>query len=246
MTGVMPGGLPRRPECDNLPLHGGQGTLPPGPAPGTRPPYPLWQHVSDRLFELLRSELARRPGWRASVPPGVRRAAVALLLRPAAGELELLLIKRAVRRGDPWSGHMALPGGRRDPGDADDAATAVRETREEVGIDLDAVGRPLGSLDEVAPRSGAPQLVVSPFVFAVPPDTSATPNAEVEAAVWIPLRELAHPDAATEHLLETVTGDPRRFPAIGTRGYVIWGMTHRILSNFIEVAAPLLGPERVS
>ncbi|MBV9772872.1 MAG: CoA pyrophosphatase [Gemmatimonadetes bacterium] len=201
--------------------------------------------MPDRQLELLRSELARRPGTRAVVAASVRRAAVALLLRPAAGELELLLIKRAERRGDPWSGHMALPGGRRDPEDADDAATALRETREEVGIDLATVGRPLGSLDDVAPRSGAPQIVVSPFVFAVPPATHATPNAEVEAAVWIPLREIAHPDAATEHLLETVTGDPRRFPAIGTRGYVIWGLTHRILSNFIEVASPLLGPEHV-
>lgn len=193
---------------------------------------------------MLHAALSRRPGRRDS-PPGVRRAAVALLLRPAGGELELLLIKRAVRAGDPWSGHMALPGGRRDPGDADDAATAVRETREEVGIDLDRTGHPLGSLDDVAPRSGAPRIVVSPFVFGVPADTHATPNAEVEAALWIPLRELAHPDAATEHLLETVTGDPRRFPAIGARGHVVWGLTHRILSDLLEVASPILGPERV-
>ncbi len=168
---------------------------------------------------------------------------MALLLRPAPADVELLLIKRAERAGDPWSGHMALPGGRSEPGDADAAATAVRETREEVGIDLDRVGTPLGSLDELAPRSGAPRILVSPFVFAVPGDTEAAPNEEVEAAVWIPLGELAHPDAAAEHLLETVTGDPRSFPAIGARGYVIWGLTHRILADFMEVALPLLHPE---
>ena len=168
---------------------------------------------------------------------------MALVLRPAPGELDLLLIKRAVRAGDPWSGHMALPGGRSEPGDPDARATAMRETWEEVGIDLARGGSPLGSLDELGPRSGAPPILVSPHVFAVAPETVATPNAEVEAALWIPLRELAHPDAATEYLLETLTGDPRRFPAIGARGHVIWGLTHRILHNFMEVAAPLLEGE---
>ncbi|HEV2148702.1 MAG TPA: CoA pyrophosphatase [Longimicrobiaceae bacterium] len=168
---------------------------------------------------------------------------MALVLRPAGPDLELLLIKRAVRAGDPWSGHMALPGGRRDPGDADALATAVRETREEVGIDLAASGAPLGALDDLAPLGGAPRIVVSPFVFGAEPGVMATPNHEVEAAVWIPLRELAHPDSATEHLLEVMTGELLRFPAIGTRGYVIWGMTHRILDGFLGIAIPLLEKE---
>ncbi|HEX2094888.1 MAG TPA: CoA pyrophosphatase [Longimicrobiaceae bacterium] len=198
--------------------------------------------MHDFPLELLRDRLAARPARRASDPEAAR-AAVALVLRPAPEDIELLLIKRAVRVGDPWSGHMALPGGRSEPGDADASATAVRETREEVGIDVTVWGPPLGSLSDVAPRSGAPRIVVSPFVFAVPAETVATPNPEVEAAVWIPLRELAHPDAATEYLLGTVTGDPRRFPAFGTRGYVIWGLTHRILTDFLEVALPLPEPE---
>lgn len=188
-------------------------------------------------LEDLREALSRRPPRLA--PEGVEapRAAVALVLRPAGAEVELLLIKRAERQGDPWSGHMAFPGGRRDPGDVDARATAVRETHEEVGIDLDVVGVPLGALDEVHPVSGAPPIVISPFVFAAPAEVVAVPNHEVEAAVWIPLSELAHPGLATEHLLETVTGVTRRFPAIGTRGYVIWGLTHRILQEMLEIAA---------
>lgn len=200
--------------------------------------------MHDPRLQLIRDALARRPGLRAGDAPGTPCASVALVLRPAHAELELLLIKRAERAGDPWSGHMALPGGRRDPGDPDEEATAVRETLEEVGIDLAGRGIALGALDDLVPRGGAPRIVVSPFVFGVPAGTVATPNSEVDAAVWIPLRELAHPDAATEFLLEAVTGEdsPRRFPAIGTRGYVIWGMTHRILDDFLALALPLVGP----
>lgn len=164
---------------------------------------------------------------------------MALLVRPEPTDLELLLIKRTIRPGDPWSGHMAFPGGRRDPGDADDVATAVRETREEVGIDVAANDALLGVLDVVRPRAGAPPVTVSPYVFSVPPETRSTPNDdEVELTVWIPLRELLVPGAATEYL-HRVGGDrDLRFPAFGYRGYVIWGLTHRILSRFLELAAP--------
>jgi 8-oxo-dGTP pyrophosphatase MutT (NUDIX family) len=221
--------LPGRAGCDNLRGRGGQDT------PGACYPFPA-PDVLDPRLATLRETLSRRPRRLAAEGMEAPRAAVALVLRPAGKEIELLLIKRAERAGDPWSGHMALPGGRRDPYDPDSRFTAVRETREEVGIDLDAVGVPLGALDEVHPVSGAPRIVISPFVFAAPAGVIATPNPEVEAAVWIPLSELAHPGAAMEHLLETVTGDPRRFPAIGARGYVVWGLTHRILQDFLESA----------
>lgn len=160
---------------------------------------------------------------------------MALLLRPTADEIELLLIKRAEFPGDPWSGHMALPGGHREENDPDPLHTALREVREEVGICLSRENA-LGSLDDAAPATEAFSMVISPYVFAAPPGATATPNAEVEAAVWIPLSELAHPGAATEHLLEMTSGNPRRFPAIGTRGYVIWGLTHRILVHFLDIA----------
>lgn len=52
------------------------------------------------------------------------------------GDPEVLFIKRATREGDRWSGHVALPGGGRDPSDVDDRAVAIRETMEEVGLDL--------------------------------------------------------------------------------------------------------------
>jgi len=163
-------------------------------------------------------------------------ASVALLVRPARTTLELLLIQRSERAGDPWSGHMAFPGGRRDPGDADPLATAVRETHEEVGIDVGRYGRLLGALDPVRP-GGGPQLVVSPFAFAVPAGTPAQPNYEVRAALWIPVHDLVDPDAAREYLHEVGAGTPRRFPALTWGEYTIWGLTHRILSQFLDLAA---------
>ncbi|HEX8907377.1 MAG TPA: CoA pyrophosphatase [Longimicrobiaceae bacterium] len=203
--------------------------------------------VDDPRIAALEAALASRPPFRA--PPGAVkwRAAVALLLRVAAdGEVELLLIHRAEREGDPWSGHMALPGGRMQEEDADLAATAARETLEEVTIDVRAGGRLLGELDELAPRSApVPSIVVAPFVFHVPADVEPRPNHEVQVAVWVPVRELLHPDAVTEYLHELAEGKTMSFPAFDARGYVVWGMTHRILSGFLELyaAATSRGPE---
>lgn len=194
--------------------------------------------MTDPRITALEAALASRPPFRAPPEAAAWRAAVALLLRVRAGGVELLLIRRAERPGDPWSGHVALPGGRMQEGDADLRQTAARETREEVGIDVSAGGRLLGELDELAPRSVLlPSVVVSPFVWEVPADAEPVPNHEVQAAEWIPVEALLHPDAATEYLHEIPGATPRRFPAFDARGYVVWGMTHRILAGFLETYA---------
>ena len=162
-------------------------------------------------------------------------ASVALVVRPQPRDLELLVIKRATRVGDPWSGHMAFPGGRREPRDRSDRETAERETQEEVGIELERAGRLLGPLQPVAPRAGGPLIVVTPFVFAVPADVAVTSNHEVAAAFWIPLAQLSEPGAATEYLHALEDGEELRFPAIAYESLVIWGLTHRIMSEFLEV-----------
>jgi 8-oxo-dGTP pyrophosphatase MutT (NUDIX family) len=193
--------------------------------------------VTDPRIAALEAALASRPPFRAPPEAVAARAAVALLLRVRAGEVELLLIRRAERPGDPWSGHMALPGGRAQAEDAGLADTAARETREEVAIDVRDGGRLLGELDELAPRSarGLPSIIVSPFVFHVPETAEAAPNEEVQLAVWIAVRELLHPDAVTEYLHELAEGRTMAFPAFDARGYVVWGMTHRILTGFLEL-----------
>ncbi len=167
-------------------------------------------------------------------------ASVALVVRPDPDDLELLVIKRATRSGDPWSGHMALPGGRRDPDDASARITAERETQEEVGIDLANNGCLLGRLSPVWPGSGAPVIIVSPFVYSVPSTTRVTTNYEVAAAYWIGLEHLTSPQAATEYLHRVAGGPELRFPAIAYESHVIWGLTHYIMSEFLEIVGPVI------
>jgi 8-oxo-dGTP pyrophosphatase MutT (NUDIX family) len=194
--------------------------------------------LNDPRLAGLRLALCRHAPRRIRDYPGLSRAAVALVVRPARADLEMLLIKRAPRVGDPWSGHMALPGGRQEPRDADPLTTAARETFEEVGIDLRTSGRQLGALDDVQPvGAGVPPIVISPFVFAVPQATRPTPNLEVEAAMWVGLRELSDPAARAEYLHPFADGRFLRFPALAYRGETIWGLTYRILSQFMGLAA---------
>ncbi|HET7234063.1 MAG TPA: CoA pyrophosphatase [Longimicrobium sp.] len=199
--------------------------------------------MTDARIAALEAALASRPPLRAPAAPGQARAAVALLLRVHDGRLELLLIRRAEREGDPWSGHMALPGGRWQAEDAGMAATAARETLEEVGIDVSA-GRLLGELDVLAPRSARiPSIAVSPFVYHVPADVEPRLNHEVQLALWIAVDDLMHPDAVTEYLHDLADGNTLTFPAFDARGYVVWGMTHRILTGFLELYAQTESPE---
>lgn len=189
--------------------------------------------MSDTPFDRLERFLAVRQ-HREFDPGDLPLASVALVLRPGESGPEILLIRRAERAGDPWSGHMALPGGRQDPTDADAEAAAARETLEEVALDL-RQGRLLGRLDQVRPVSKrAPRILVSPFVYAVAGDQPLAPNREVAMALWVPLAELGSPSAVTEFLYEMEDGTRVAFPAYGAGDHVIWGLTYRILTGFIR------------
>lgn len=188
--------------------------------------------MSDPRFAALQRAFERVPGMPA--PPRELEAAVALLLRPGT-DLDLLLIRRAESERDPWSGHVALPGGRRDPTDPDLAATAIRETREEVGVDLRRDGRMLGQLPPVAPANRRlPSLSITPYVFGVAPGGELDLSEhEVDAAVWVPLSDLRDENAAGEILIE-MEGAARRFPSLTWQEYVVWGLTLRVLHHFFD------------
>lgn len=187
----------------------------------------------DLRIEALRRALRAAPATPA--PARELEAAVALLLRPGT-DLDLLLIRRAQRETDPWSGHVALPGGRRDPDDADLVHTARRETLEEVGVDVAMDGALLGQLEPVAPSSGRlPSLSITPYVFVVGHEPELTLSEhEVDAAVWVPLAALRDERAAGEILIE-IEGGSHRFPSLTYEDYVVWGLTLRVLHHFLDV-----------
>lgn len=170
--------------------------------------------------------------------PGSQPAAVALVLVPDRTGLTALFIRRAERAGDPWSGQVALPGGRREPADSDLLATAIRETREETGVDL---GRAelLGALDDLHPRtSSLPPVAVRPFVFALLERPALVPDVEVERAFWLSLATLAEPGVYRD---VTVTARGTAFTVSGYQvsGEVIWGLTERILTPFLQLIGVL-------
>jgi 8-oxo-dGTP pyrophosphatase MutT (NUDIX family) len=185
------------------------------------------------IVRLLRS-LVERPGRAADVDREVRRAAILLTLRAREdGEPEVLMIKRADAEGDPWSGHIALPGGRMEPGDLDLSVTAVRETWEETGVDVARDGRLLGFLDDLMPRSPTiVPIVIRPYVALVRADVAIVASHEVAAAFWVPLSALRTPASwrtGTVH----VRGADRRVSVFQHGEYTVWGLTERVLRQFL-------------
>lgn len=186
----------------------------------------------------LHRRLGRRPGRPlpgVDAPDPTRsRAAVAAVLRDTVGGVEVLLIRRSEREGDPWSGHMALPGGRHEPSDTDLLHTALRETEEELGLSLepDALLSTLDDLEAVA-RGRRTGLVIRPFVFRWPASAPRLrPNEEVAEAVWAPLVPIHRGDWDTERPYE-LAGKTWPLPAWNVHGRIVWGLTHRILSDLL-------------
>jgi 8-oxo-dGTP pyrophosphatase MutT (NUDIX family) len=196
------------------------------------------------LSELRRALLALDTPAASSIPGQGRAAAVAAVLREAPGGVEVLLIRRAEDERDPWSGHMALPGGHHDAGDADLVATALRETHEEVGLVLDRDTEWIGLLPRARVHSGRrPNFEILPLVFAVARDVELRPNPrEVKAIVWANLDHLLLPAAHTSVVYPSVAeAEGQRLPAFDVEGHVVWGLTYRILSDLLAVwgqAAP--------
>lgn len=172
----------------------------------------------------------------------LRLAAVALVLREGLEAPELLVIKRSEAEHDHWSGHLALPGGRVEAEDESLLATAARETFEEVGLDLGAGGEAVARLGTVTPQSPyAPRVSVTPFVFVAPPVSQAAGGSkelvlsrEVAAAFWVPVDELKKGGRSAVFRM-VFAGVEREWPAYPSQHGPIWGITERILTEFLSL-----------
>ena len=163
------------------------------------------------------------------LPSGVRHAAVAVVLGP---DEHVLFIRRAARRGDPWSGDMAFPGGRHEPADPDLRHTAIRETAEELGLDL-AHAVCHGALDVLRSPVRAPvnPIAVVPWVFslAVWPD-AWTPNEEVAAVHTFALERILSGEGRGTFRW-TGQGVDMDLPCMDLDGQRVWGLTLRMVDD---------------
>lgn len=175
-------------------------------------------------------------GGGAAAGTVLMRTAVAAVLRFDRGVPDVLLMKRAVRAGDLWSGHISLPGGRASPADPDLLATATRETHEEVGVDLHATARVIGQLEAVqAVARGRPQsVVIAPFVFVQTRPAPIELGPEAQAAFWLPLDRAAAGDLTGEYDYQ-FGAETGSLPCWRYEGHVVWGLTYRMLDSLLQV-----------
>lgn len=154
-------------------------------------------------------------------------AAVVLLLKPVDHDLQILIVKRAENPADPWSGQLALPGGKRDSKDRHLKQTVVRETLEETNINLLDRCRFLGSIEPLR-STRRPEMKILPFVVLLEAEPPIRLNEELKDFVWISLEELVKHRGTVEFSFG-------EFPAYLVGNSVIWGLTYRILERFIHI-----------
>lgn len=185
------------------------------------------------LDEVARRLEAHRPLDRE--PYVLRHSAVATLLRETGRGPEVLFIRRAERPSDPWSGHMAFPGGRREPSDRDLLRTAERETHEELGFVPSEVGRVVGRLDDVdaVARGKRVGMIVRPYVYVLDREPKLRPNEEVAEALWAPITPMlsGELDTVRPYVLD---GREIALPAYDVDGRIVWGLTYHMLQGLFR------------
>ena len=190
--------------------------------------YPSFQEVIDRLSVVESPE----------DPVPSKRAAVAITVRSGVSGPEILMIQRAVRQGDPWSGHMGFPGGRKDESDASDMACAKRETREEIGFDLDVYGELVCQLSDVNTgwRADRPEMLVAPFVFKVGSTPVFELNHEVDDTLWVPLSFLLNDANRSRHQWDW-RGEVLESDAFTFDDRLIWGLSLMMIDELLQIIA---------
>ncbi len=181
------------------------------------------------LVERLREKLEPIATPRGPKSEVVCQAAVVLILNSLEEQLSLLLVRRAVRQDDPWSGQTAFPGGHTNSQDASLLDTVIRETQEEVGVNLldhDLLGR----MSDV--YSARRPVVVTPFVASLRTEvTLALRRDELSDVTWIPVRDLARSQIVKQHI--RTSEHEMEADGIAYRDQFIWGLTLRMINDLL-------------
>ena len=193
------------------------------------------------MFSLddIQTALAAHTPVEVQPKPTTRKAAVAIVMRETEAGPQMLFIKRAEKDGDPWSGHMAFPGGHMETSDPSLQHAAMRETHEEIGLDLTHANY-LGALNHqhAQPRGRVLDMLIAPHAFVIHGDPVFNPNYEVDEVVWTALEPMARNQI---HDTETkpIAGTPTIFNGYRLeRGHFVWGLTYRMLKTFFTVLNP--------
>jgi len=159
-------------------------------------------------------------------------AVVAILLWDELGRgLQTLLVQRAEREGDPWSGQIGLPGGRVKQGVETPRTALHREVEEEVGINLEEVGVELGSLSVGHPMRRM-EMRVQPWVYGLKAKPKVSLGSEIADSFWVNLSELPSKMQMTEIMIRK---EPRSVESYLVDGKVVWGFTYRVLTELLPI-----------
>lgn len=158
-------------------------------------------------------------------------AAVVVLLRANANDINVLFVKRAKKITDPWSGQTGLPGGKRNPEDQNLKQTVIRETLEETSINLLENCYFLGIMEPVRSVK-KPEMKIIPFVVLQEKKQDIKLNDELTGYFWVPLEELAQNNGFFKFR-------SKELPAFTIRNTVIWGLTHKIVEQLLSLLSDI-------
>ncbi|MBT4495038.1 MAG: CoA pyrophosphatase [Gammaproteobacteria bacterium] len=190
----------------------------------------------EKISESVRGHRPRRH----PIGPSTRKAAVSIILKRSGDHTEALFILRAKQEGDPWSGHMAFPGGHHDIDDETLRHAADRETLEEIGLDLEKCGELIGEIDwvQVNPIGRNLEMVVAPFVYELKQlEAEFTPNYEVADVLWGSLNDMHAGHSLTDGDF-IVAGETVSYRGYSVGDEIVWGLTFRMLDHFFSIVDP--------
>jgi len=193
--------------------------------------------IINKLEEILRN----RPPVAITKEGAYIQAAVMMILTYGIDGVSLLFIKRPENDKDPFSGHMAFPGGKRKQSDESRLETAMRETYEEIGVDLNGIARVLGTLDDINPNNPrANHYIVTPYLCYLHEEVEFKPDAhEVEEVLWVPIEHLRDDN---NRMVRPRERDGKQIEdyVYNYGQYIIWGMTGRIVNQFLSFTEDVL------